>query len=621
MINSPTLSVSSSAPKATKAPAASAATGTQQSFGSAFEIANQAAQNKPKASEKNHSNQSSKDINQDDHAVKGDSIKETPREPDASHTQARDTDEPTASDTDSKAQKHEENTEISAKRSSSTDEKSSKALEDGKELQADGQNLAVDQAATPPSPEAEKGEQELVSEQESVSEQAPLSAEEELPSSALVAKSGKQPVETESDVQGVAATADSEPSATTPSMPEQLTLNGSDEPLSDETVKAEEAVLNPPVDGEVEQGHTLAAQDPQAEAVKASEEIESVTVSVNGANVQGSRTPPETSGTAHASQLTPEGGVPGVGASTAKSNEANPVVAGATLESQALNQVAQTVTTEEGGADLDNKAHDNLRWVMEQMSKKTEQAGTGSPLSLAAQGNVELSETEVLSNLVDGELVLDSDKIELPKDISDMLGGKKTLDQLMANLGSQLQSSPNAAQAQTPSAFSAVPTAAAAARPEGAAAQLTMQSLPNSATFAAEMATKVSWASKEGLKTAHIHLDPPELGSLTVKISVDHESNAHVSFVASSAQARDALEGQMQRLREMLQQQGVELDSVDVEVSQGNDQAFSSGQSAEDNGADGRGTGVGSGDELLDGDELENVGYVLPEEQGIDYYA
>ena len=98
-------------------------------------------------------------------------------------------------------------------------------------------------------------------------------------------------------------------------------------------------------------------------------------------------------------------------------------------------------------------------------------------------------------------------------------------------------------------------------------------------------------------------------------------AGAHVSFVASSAQAKDALEGQMQRLREMLQQQGVELDTVDVEVSQGNGQAFGSGQSGDDAGQGGSGSGLGSAEDLMEGDDLENVGYVLPAEQGIDYYA
>lgn len=63
---------------------------------------------------------------------------------------------------------------------------------------------------------------------------------------------------------------------------------------------------------------------------------------------------------------------------------------------------------------------------------------------------------------------------------------------------------------------------------------------------------------------AEIQLDPPELGSLMVRVQVKNDQ-AQVSFVAQHPQARDALEQAMPRLRELMQQQQMEL--VNAEVS------------------------------------------------------
>ncbi len=70
----------------------------------------------------------------------------------------------------------------------------------------------------------------------------------------------------------------------------------------------------------------------------------------------------------------------------------------------------------------------------------------------------------------------------------------------------------------------------------------------------------------------------------------------------------------------MLQQQGLELGSVDVEVSQGNGQAFGSNNSDHASGGSQSDTGLVSDSDGLD-DDLDNVTYVSPAEQGIDYYA
>ncbi|MBJ7536798.1 flagellar hook-length control protein FliK [Marinomonas transparens] len=146
---------------------------------------------------------------------------------------------------------------------------------------------------------------------------------------------------------------------------------------------------------------------------------------------------------------------------------------------------------------------------------------------------------------------------------------------------------------------------------------LTMNLPPNHPGWASEMTQKVAWVARDGGHTAHIRLDPPELGSLTVKVSVDHDANTQVSFVAATPQARDLLEGQMSRLRDMLAQQGMDLSHVDVDVSQQDASGTQYRESAEDNaGARMKMLAQEEGEDDL---PLSNVSYTSA--AGIDYYA
>ncbi|WP_067099751.1 flagellar hook-length control protein FliK [Marinomonas atlantica] len=269
------------------------------------------------------------------------------------------------------------------------------------------------------------------------------------------------------------------------------------------------------------------------------------------------------------------------------------------------------------------RPNENLRWMMEQLSKKTEQSTNGLSAAPNAMNvsNSTLSGESLAAALQDGDLsvLMDKDLIELPKDLSELIGAKKVLEQVESGFNSSLQPASQGLNSLS-SVNALVGAGTSNVRPEGAAAQLTMHALPNTQAWSSEMTSKVSWVVKEGFKTAHIQLDPPELGSLTVKVSIDQDSNTHVSFVASSAHAKEALEGQMQRLRDMLQQQGMDLGSVDVEVSQDNGQAYGSDASDGQNGQ-GKGGGNPGNDDVGDMDGLENVSYVSPTEQGIDYYA
>ena len=79
-----------------------------------------------------------------------------------------------------------------------------------------------------------------------------------------------------------------------------------------------------------------------------------------------------------------------------------------------------------------------------------------------------------------------------------------------------------------------------------------------------QFAEKIRWIVNARNSFAEIRLDPPDLGSVQVKVSTAGET-ATVSFVVQSQQARDALDQATPRLREMLAQQGIELGQSSVQ--------------------------------------------------------
>lgn len=74
---------------------------------------------------------------------------------------------------------------------------------------------------------------------------------------------------------------------------------------------------------------------------------------------------------------------------------------------------------------------------------------------------------------------------------------------------------------------------------------------------------KIMWMANQQLSSADIRLDPPELGSLQVKVNVQQDQ-ANITFISPHPQVRELLDQQVARLREMFAEQGLNLGSVDV---------------------------------------------------------
>ncbi|MCK8119925.1 flagellar hook-length control protein FliK [Pseudoalteromonas sp. 2CM32C] len=118
-------------------------------------------------------------------------------------------------------------------------------------------------------------------------------------------------------------------------------------------------------------------------------------------------------------------------------------------------------------------------------------------------------------------------------------------------------------------------------------------------------------------KEAEIRLDPPEMGSMQIRVRSDAEQ-AQINFVVQNQQAKEALEQSMPRLREMLAQQGLELGESTISYGQ------SGGENADQNES-------GAGEQLAkngaansESDEPSNSPEQTSEQQtssSIDYYA
>jgi flagellar hook-length control protein FliK len=95
------------------------------------------------------------------------------------------------------------------------------------------------------------------------------------------------------------------------------------------------------------------------------------------------------------------------------------------------------------------------------------------------------------------------------------------------------------------------------------------------------MGERITTMIGQQIQHARILLDPPELGALEIKIQIQNEQTS-VNFVTQTTAAKDVLDAQLPRLREMLESQGMNLDQVDVSEQQSRQEQSASDQDIED---------------------------------------
>ncbi|WP_281544052.1 flagellar hook-length control protein FliK [Grimontia sp. SpTr1] len=166
-----------------------------------------------------------------------------------------------------------------------------------------------------------------------------------------------------------------------------------------------------------------------------------------------------------------------------------------------------------------------------------------------------------------------------------------------------------------------------AAKLDAAVAQTPLQMSQNQTEAANALSERVNMMMSKNLKHVDIRLDPPELGRLQIKLSVNNDQ-ASVQFTVANQAARDLVEQSMPRLREMMQQQGLQLSQSSVQHQDaGGRQQFAGNQAQQGEGQSGQ-SGQGDSSRFGRGNEqdadhsvVNTELYVNTSKDRVDYYA
>ncbi|NOH78904.1 flagellar hook-length control protein FliK [Vibrio sp. RE86] len=154
-------------------------------------------------------------------------------------------------------------------------------------------------------------------------------------------------------------------------------------------------------------------------------------------------------------------------------------------------------------------------------------------------------------------------------------------------------------------------------RAEQAAAQTPLQL--NREMAGDQVAERVQMMMSKNLKNIDIRLDPPELGRMQIRMNMNGDGTT-VHFTVANQQARDVIEQSMPRLREMLAQQGVQLNESSVQQQSSGQQQKGYANAGQDNNGQGSGNQGFSGEENLEPDVNLDLN-VAAKRDGISYYA
>ncbi|PTQ07909.1 flagellar hook-length control protein FliK [Vibrio splendidus] len=300
------------------------------------------------------------------------------------------------------------------------------------------------------------------------------------------------------------------------------------------------------------------------------------------------------------------------------SNEAKALaaVASTAAVATAAQQVSAQAASQSANNALTDKAamlHANNAHAAQQAAAQQLQQGNAAPMQQQAALDPSLTAQSLAMNATPATTKAGSTDALLKAGASaaalsglGKAGAKE--DSKDSTLAQQIAS---AAGAQGTATVGSAPTRAEIQAAQQAPLQLTKE-LANE-----QVAEKVQMMMSKNLKNLDIRLDPPELGQMKIRMTMNNDV-ANVHFTVSNQQARDVIEQTLPRLREMLAQQGLQL--ADSSVQQ---QSSGQGQDRYNNGEQQSGTNRtndGQGDENLDsGSNLELN--VASKRDGISYYA
>jgi flagellar hook-length control protein FliK len=130
---------------------------------------------------------------------------------------------------------------------------------------------------------------------------------------------------------------------------------------------------------------------------------------------------------------------------------------------------------------------------------------------------------------------------------------------------------------------------------------------------------KLAWLTASQMSVAEIHVTPPDMGPLDVRVQVQNDQ-AVVSVHATTPAVREQLELHGHRLRDMLNEQGLSLEGFDVSDSPGREAADQQGEG--DDSGNSRSGQSQAGNELADEADMTETGELDLSWKGeLDLYA
>jgi len=202
------------------------------------------------------------------------------------------------------------------------------------------------------------------------------------------------------------------------------------------------------------------------------------------------------------------------------------------------NNIAEQVNTNKQIKEVNSEL--NVKVSPQESVKQLERLDSGELTSSANKEPVSPRVTQLFNQLTTAPLTLS------PQELSDV-SYEQTLDTQIA-------------QVHTTGSSSSVKTVNVDAG--------VMQALNIIKSDAAKMLQeRVSAMLNINNKEAEIRLDPPEMGSMQIRIRSDAEQ-AQINFVVQNQQAKEALEQSLPKLRDMLAEQGIELGESNIEQGQ-----------------------------------------------------
>lgn len=143
----------------------------------------------------------------------------------------------------------------------------------------------------------------------------------------------------------------------------------------------------------------------------------------------------------------------------------------------------------------------------------------------------------------------------------------------------------------------------------------------NHAEWGDKLMGKLSWLTAKNLSTAEIHLTPPDMGPMEVRVRVQNDQ-ANITVHAANPVVRDQLELNSHRLRDMLSEQGLSLDQFDVSDNPRNQ---SGGQDADQGAAEDDSSSSGPATSLaatgVAGNEVQGGSLDLSWNGAVDIFA